>query len=391
MNLAPHLRFVGYAALPALVLVAILLWLLPSAATAILYGLVALAATVLAREVFLRLRRDERVSALEARIDQLSQAAETASGGKDVGAVVAEVKILQSLIEELYGSRAPEPRAEAPVHAAPASWSAPGANGHGDRIEPRMAARPRADEEAVLEALRSGLKEDRVEIALQPIVGLPQRKRRHFECFSRIRKVDGSYLLPEQYIALAERTGLVNALDNMLLIRCVQLLRKMRRANPTAGFFCNISPHTLADRAFFRDFVTFMRQNAELASSIVFEFPQRFMQASDPDLGRDLDALAALGFRFSLDQVTDLALDPHALVNQHFAFVKIEVGRLLAGANGGEAFDSGRLKRRLDSYGLDLIVEKIEAESDLLELLDLNIDYGQGYLFGEPKLTSVEA
>ena len=34
---------------------------------------------------------------------------------------------------------------------------------------------------------------------------------------------------------------------------------------------------------------------------------------------------------------------------------------------------------------MNLIVEKIETEPDLLEILDLQVDYGQGYLFGEPQ------
>ena len=45
------------------------------------------------------------------------------------------------------------------------------------------------------------------------------------------------------------------------------------------------------------------------------------------------------------------------------------------------------LKRRLDGAGIDLIVEKIETEQMLVELLDYNIDFGQGYLFGEPRLS----
>jgi cyclic-di-GMP phosphodiesterase TipF (flagellum assembly factor) len=43
------------------------------------------------------------------------------------------------------------------------------------------------------------------------------------------------------------------------------------------------------------------------------------------------------------------------------------------------------IKRQLDQTGIDLIVSKIETETQLRELLDLNIDYGQGYLFGEPR------
>ena len=41
----------------------------------------------------------------------------------------------------------------------------------------------------------------------------------------------------------------------------------------------------------------------------------------------------------------------------------------------------------MDVAGVDLIVEKIETEQMLVELLDYDIDFGQGYLFGEPRLS----
>ena len=56
----------------------------------------ALAVAVLAHETLLRVRRDDRLAALEARIDRLSEAAEIGTGGKDVGAVVAEVTLARS-------------------------------------------------------------------------------------------------------------------------------------------------------------------------------------------------------------------------------------------------------------------------------------------------------
>jgi EAL domain-containing protein (putative c-di-GMP-specific phosphodiesterase class I) len=49
------------------------------------------------------------------------------------------------------------------------------------------------------------LDEDRVEVFVQPIVSLPQRKRRFFECFSRVRTNDGKIIVPEQYLEVAER------------------------------------------------------------------------------------------------------------------------------------------------------------------------------------------
>ena len=45
------------------------------------------------------------------------------------------------------------------------------------------------------------------------------------------------------------------------------------------------------------------------------------------------------------------------------------------------------LKQTMDDAGIDLIAEKIETEKMLVELLEHNIDFGQGYLFGEPRMS----
>ena len=317
---------------------------------------------------------------------------------REVGNVVAEVKVLQSLIEQLYASRttADQPIAAAAADTAPAPRPTEGqhlvipqaAGMSGGATVPMPPIARNLDDRAVLDILREGLQEERVELALQPIVSLPQRKRRFYECFSRVRAGHGLVIMPEQYIELAERAGLITAIDNMLLFRCIQLLRKIRHRNLEIGFFCNISQHTLADRAFFRDFVRFMQDNAELASSIVFEFPQRAITSLGDNLRRDLDELGRLGFRYSLDQVTQLDLDADWLSAQRFRFVKVDAARLLA---PDATIDPIELKRRLDARGIDLIVEKIETEAMLVELLDLRIDFGQGYLFGEPRLSRPES
>ncbi|HEY4135300.1 MAG TPA: EAL domain-containing protein [Alphaproteobacteria bacterium] len=235
----------------------------------------------------------------------------------------------------------------------------------------------------ILDIVREGLKRDRVDLFLQPIVSLPQRKPRFYECFSRIRAEDGSMILPEQYIEVARRDGSLSAIDNMLLFRCIQLVRKAQRHKHNLGFFCNISVHTLVDRAFFREFIEFMADNRELASQLTFEFAQEDIASHWKDVSQDLYALARLGFYFSMDRVQRLDLDPQELAKRHFKFIKVDAANLLA---AGEK-DMRQLKRDLDRSGIDMIVSKIENESELVELLDHNIDFGQGYLFGEPRLS----
>jgi cyclic-di-GMP phosphodiesterase TipF (flagellum assembly factor) len=308
--------------------------------------------------------------------------------------------VLQSLVERLYSARAGSPGPQAAADAAAASAQKPAAApataaanaaGNGSSL-PMPPIAEDLDEQGILDLVREGLRENAVELALQPIVSLPQRKRRFFECFSRVRTKDGRIIVPEQYLDVAERHGLVTAIDNLLLFRCIQTLRRIRKSNANVGFFLNISPHTLADRGFFRDFIQLMAQNIELAPALVFEFPQRALREADDSLWRDLDRLAQMGFRFSIDQVTDLDIDAATLSGRHFRFLKLEAGRVMAAARSGLlGNDPKLLKRTLDSYAIDLIIERIETEPMLLEVLDLHVDFGQGFLFGEPRIAKSDA
>ncbi len=353
---------------------------------------------------------------LRAEMKVLRKSANTGDGRDErVSQVVAEVKILQGLIEQFHRQRSkPAPAAAmamagavaaaVPGAAAPAApvpdAAVPGAlvPGAPVRLPEGAAAGPAAaavpadggdeSDSVVLEIVREALRLDRVDVYLQPIVSLPQRKRRFYECFTRIRADDGSVVLPDQYIPLAEREGLVTTIDNMLLFRCVQLIRRTQRRNRDTIFFCNISQESLADLDFFNDFVDFIADNQDLAPGLVFEVRQADMQAAEGALFDNLRRLVQLGFRFSLDQVTHFAMGLDALSRAHFRYIKADAGRLLEhlALEQGDA-DIRHIKRELDRYGIDLIVEKVETEQQLVELLDFGLDFGQGYLFGEPRLS----
>jgi cyclic-di-GMP phosphodiesterase TipF (flagellum assembly factor) len=332
---------------------------------------------------------------------------------REVDSVIAEVKVLQGLIEQFSVARSvkpklpnadesppPNPFAEksdkgpeerrqahtedrmAPVAVEKAPYSA------GEQMLPVATG---LDDDAILSIVRDGLEKNCVDLVLQPIVRLPQRKRAYFEAFTRIRDQNGSMLVPSQYIAIAEREGLVAAIDNMMLFRCVQLVRRTQKKNANIGVFCNISAHSLTDRHFFSNFIEFMADNTALAADLIFEFPYATIANRDDNIEQHLRQLASLGFRFSVDQVSSLHIDYGDLMRHRFKYVKIDTDVMLAevrNPSGNIAIED--IKRVVDRHGMDLIVEKIEKESDLLELLDLRVDFGQGYLFGAPRLTRIE-
>lgn len=309
--------------------------------------------------------------------------------GVGIREVAAEVKVLHSLVEQLYsdqGSDAevrerilsvdarPEERSAAAVHLASVTAQ-------------KFRAVNALDEGAVIDIVRDGLRQDRIDLYLQPIVSLPQRKKRYFECFSRIRAADGTMILPEQYIDIAKQNDLITAIDNMLLFRCVQLLRKTQRQNYSTAFFCNVSPHTIADRSFFPEFIEYLENCPDLAPCLVLELSQRDIGELTDEAAGDLRRLANAGYRLSMDQVTELDFNLGNLARQGIQFIKIDGMKLLNIAEERAVGGVRVLKQTMDEAGIDLIAEKVESEQALVELLEFSIDFGQGYLFGEPRLS----
>ncbi|PPR64235.1 MAG: Cyclic di-GMP phosphodiesterase YfgF [Alphaproteobacteria bacterium MarineAlpha4_Bin2] len=310
-----------------------------------------------------------------------------AEGGRELEEVASEVKVLHALVEELYSSGGGN--ADHALPPLPRNVEAKDAIDNQEVFgSPTTMAPVRLSETDMLDIIRDALRQNRVELYLQPIVSLPQRKHRYFECFSAVRNAQGAIITPDRYIEIAKKSGLIKAIDNMLLFRCIQLVKQIQKHDYATSFFCNVSPTTRADREFFQEFREFLERNEDMAPSIVFEFSQADIAAHPEEVIEDVERLRDVGYRFCMDQIVDLDFDAEALSELGFHFVKVEANNLLPEDHGSEDELSGNvlaLKRRLDSAGIDLIVEKIETEKMLLELLDYNIDYGQGYLFGEPR------
>jgi len=242
------------------------------------------------------------------------------------------------------------------------------------------------EDNEILIYLDRAVRQDHVQLYIQPTVRLPQRTGAFYECFSRITDDKGNVIRPEQYLPVSNAAGLTAALDNLLLFRCIQLVRQSRRDKPDIAFFCNISESTLTDVDFFTDFIDFMAENIQLAQSLVFEFTQATIENTSFEVQTNLKRLAQLGFRLSVDKLENLDFDLTSLSSRGFKYIKIDAHLLHEIARGDTApVNMKSLKGAMDREAMDLIVEKIESEEMLRDLLDLNIDFGQGYLFGEPR------
>jgi cyclic-di-GMP phosphodiesterase TipF (flagellum assembly factor) len=233
---------------------------------------------------------------------------------------------------------------------------------------------------------------NRIDLYLQPIVTLPQRKVRFYEAMSRLRTEQGDIIPAGDFIEYAEAVGLMPKIDNLLVFRCVQVTRRLQLKSRDVGLFCNISASMLTDTNYFKQFLDFMDANRALAGAMMFEFTQDAYRNFGSVEYENLSALAERGFRFSMDHVSDLRMEPKELADRSFRFLKVPAKLLLNRAvNAQSDIHPEDLADLLARSGIDLIAERIESENMVVDLLEYDVRFGQGFLFSPPRPVRAEA
>ena len=220
---------------------------------------------------------------------------------------------------------------------------------------------------------------------------LPQRKVRYYEAMSRLKVANGGIVAAGDFLEFAEAGSLMPKLDNLSVLRCVQVVRRLLLKNRDIGLFCNLAGATLTD-AGFPQLLEFIDANRAIAPSLVFEFTQSAVRAMGPIEHESLAALAERGFRFSMDNLADLRVEPRELTERGFRFIKVPAALLLnrVGAASTDIHPAD-FSDLLGRFGIDLIADRIESESMVVDLLDYDVRFGQGFLFSPPRPVRAEA
>ena len=261
------------------------------------------------------------------------------------------------------------------------------------KSEPQPVERPEAgtgyfkgkSPDEITAFIRAALDDNRLDVHLQPILTLPQRKVRYYEGLARLRSPDGEVIPAQDFLAPAAAAGLWPKIDNLMLFRCVQILRRLLVKDREIGLFCNASAATLADADIFPQFFQFMEANRAIAPSLMLEFSQEAFRGMGPVEQEALSALGERGFRFSMDHVSDLRLEPRDLSDRGIRFVKVNAATLLNRAAAPADIHTADISDLLGRFGISLVADRIESEANVVDLLDYDVRFGQGHLFSPPR------
>ncbi|WP_132251819.1 EAL domain-containing protein, partial [Methylobacterium segetis] len=250
-------------------------------------------------------------------------------------------------------------------------------------------ARPErgARDEAVVAAFdREGL-----EVHLQPVVVLPQRKVVSYEALARLR-VEGEVLAPEAFLPVLERYGRTTDLDRRMLQRVATIARHLAGRGSEAAVAYGLSPLSLYEPGFLRSLARLVAAEPGLAGRIVMALPQASWRNLDAEQAA---ALAALRGRigFILDRPTDLRFDALSLAERGVGQVKVPADLLLRQAAGrGPLSDIAveDLVAALARAGIRLVACAVEHEGDVPDLIDLDVPFAQGSVFAAPRAVRAE-
>jgi cyclic-di-GMP phosphodiesterase TipF (flagellum assembly factor) len=282
-------------------------------------------------------------------------------------AVRASVDALHSTADTMRAAVTRSAPAAARRDGAPPAMPPPIAPGH-------------ARLSSVAEAVAAG----RMEVRLEPIVGLADHQLHHYAVTVCPRDEKGVFLsLAGQDRQLAQ-TGLLPLIDGARLKWAAQISRSFAEAGQSHSVFAPTSAESLATDRFLDELANAYRQREALAGELVLVFNQDDVRNFGAEWN-SLTEMRDLGFRFALDGVTDLDYEFSALRAAGFAFVKLEAASFLKGLRGaGGVIPAAEVCRHMSEQGLTVIVGHINDEATRASVVECGVPLGQGPLFGPP-------
>ena len=233
--------------------------------------------------------------------------------------------------------------------------------------------------------LQSAIDGDLLKVDFQPIVDLKSQDSIGFEALVRIRDFEGAWMAPIEFISVAESVGLIDQMGDLVLRRCLAVLKLTENTAPDLVISINISPmqvcrEGLAGRMIAiaeRYEVDLGRLAVEVTESVLIDRPRTAIN--------ELNTLRSVGCRVYLDDFGTGYSSMSWLSQLPIDAIKIDrsfTAGLLNCPRRRVVVDS-MIRLSLD-LGLDVIAEGVELEAQAEALLAMGCLRGQGFLFGHP-------
>jgi EAL domain-containing protein (putative c-di-GMP-specific phosphodiesterase class I) len=243
------------------------------------------------------------------------------------------------------------------------------------------AASPLSEASRWASRIKEALRENRFVLHYQPIFHFKSGRAAHFEALIRLREGPDDLIAPAVFLPAAERFGLMPYVDGWVVDHVIELLVK----RPAVEIFVNLSGTSLGDESLLSHIEERVTSTGLPAGRLAFEITET-AAVRDIVVARDwMRRLKDRGCRFALDDFGIGFSSFSYLQSMPADYVKID-GSFIRGVETDPA--ARALVRAIDTVahtlGKETIAECVENLDSVRTLVELGVEYGQGYALGMP-------
>ena len=240
---------------------------------------------------------------------------------------------------------------------------------------------------SLLGQLRRGIERGELFLQYQPKIDLKTRQVVGVEALVRWQHPDRGMVPPNDFIQLAEHTGLIGPLTDAVLDMALAQVKVWADGGNRIPVAVNISARNLSDDAF-ADKVKDLLAKHDVASSLLeVEVTESAVMLEPEKATRILKELHSIGVRIAIDDFGAGYTSLAQLKNLPISELKIDKSFILAMHSNAD--DAVIVKSMIDlghSLNMKIVAEGIETSDLVNSLADLQCDIGQGYHLCRPAL-----
>ncbi|MEA3638449.1 MAG: EAL domain-containing protein [Lamprobacter sp.] len=229
--------------------------------------------------------------------------------------------------------------------------------------------------------ITEAIESDRLQLYYQPLMALADRRIWRAEGLLRLQLADGRLVSPDEFIPVAESTGLINAIDRWVLAEAIRVLL----IHPHLSLGINLSAKALADTSIDAELARLLQASKIDPQRLTLEITETAAIDNMSTAVTRIKSMRALGCHFALDDFGSGFASYAYLKQLPVDDVKID-GSFIRDLerNLEDRIFVRATTEMAHRMGKKVIAEFVESEAILKVLYELGIDFAQGYFIGRP-------
>ena len=277
-------------------------------------------------------------------------------------------------------SDALQPMRRADIAMYNAKWQRTGVEFYRDEIDRRTPARL-----SMLGDLRNAIETDQLDVVYQPKLDLRTGVVIGVEALVRWEHDSRGVVTPTEFVRVAEDTGLIKELTDLVLARGISTLRRFDELGLGLGLAVNLSTHDLFDARLPDRVRAYLDENGVEPGALTLEITESSLLVDAPRTRATIDELHAVGLRLAVD---DFGTGYSSLSYlRRLPVHELKIDQSFVSGMLTDPQDEVIVRSTVDlghNLGLKVVAEGVESRSVLERLTEMGCDVAQGYVISRP-------